>query len=121
MAPCLPASPVAFFLICGTFHQTPPGGRASHLFLELSMRVTQQRFRAALNNFRTRSNRLDPMKRQLIAHLRKKDRQPQELWDHLREVSELAGGFAGRIGLRECEEIIGLLHDVAKGSGEFQG
>jgi len=60
------------------------------------------------------------MKREFIAHLRKKDREPQPLWTHLEEVSELAGRFAGKIGLKEIGEVIGLLHDLGKASKEFQ-
>jgi len=60
------------------------------------------------------------MKKELIAHLRKKDKEPQHLWTHLEEVSELAGRFAEKVGLMECGELIGLLHDLGKASEEFQ-
>ena len=60
------------------------------------------------------------MKKEFIAHLRQKDKQPQNLWEHLKEVSELAGQFAEKIGLRECGELIGLMHDIGKASEEFQ-
>ena len=60
------------------------------------------------------------MKTQFIAHLRKKDRKQQHLWEHLEEVSDLAGRFADKVGLKECGELIGLLHDLGKASGEFQ-
>ncbi len=60
------------------------------------------------------------MKNRFIAHLRKGDGEPQYLWDHLREVSILAGQFAGKIGLKESGEILGLLHDLGKASKEFQ-
>jgi len=59
----------------------------------------------------------------LIAHLRKKDREakdPQYLWQHLENVSELAGRFAGKIGLGENGKILGLLHDLGKASRKFQ-
>jgi CRISPR-associated endonuclease/helicase Cas3 len=56
----------------------------------------------------------------LIAHLREKDKTPQSLWDHLCEASEFAGQFAGKIGLKELGEILGLLHDIGKASQEFQ-
>ena len=57
---------------------------------------------------------------QPIAHLRKKDKEPQYLSDHLKEASMLAGQFAGKIGLKESGEILGLLHDLGKASKEFQ-
>jgi len=60
------------------------------------------------------------MKNKFIAHLRKKDKEPQYLSDHLNEVSQLAGQFASKIGLREGGELLGLLHDLGKGSKEFQ-
>ena len=60
------------------------------------------------------------MKNQFIAHLRKKDKKPQYLSDHLNEVSKLAGQFASKIDLKESGEILGLLHDLGKASKEFQ-
>lgn len=60
------------------------------------------------------------MKSQFIAHLRKKDREQQFLWTHLEEVSELASHFAGKVGLKDCGALIGLLHDLGKASKEFQ-
>jgi len=60
------------------------------------------------------------MKSQFIAHLRKSDKQAQDLWKHLEEVSELAGQFAEKVGLMGCGELIGLLHDLGKASEEFQ-
>jgi HD superfamily phosphodiesterase len=41
------------------------------------------------------------MQTQFIAHVRKKDREPQYLWEHLEEVSELAEQFAGKVGLKD--------------------
>lgn len=60
------------------------------------------------------------MKKRIIAHLRKKDHEPQFLWDHLRGVSSLAGQFAEKVGLKETGEVLGLLHDLGKASKEFQ-
>ena len=60
------------------------------------------------------------MKNKFIAHLRKRDKEPQYLSDHLNEVSKLAGQFADKIGLKESGEILGLLHDLGKASKEFQ-
>lgn len=59
------------------------------------------------------------MKGEYIAHLRKTG-EPQYLWTHLEEASKLAGQFADKIGLKECGELIGLLHDLGKASPEFQ-
>jgi CRISPR-associated endonuclease/helicase Cas3 len=60
------------------------------------------------------------MKKRLIAHLRVKDKKPQYLWDHLREVSGFSGQFAEKVGLKEPGEILGMLHDLGKASKEFQ-
>ena len=60
------------------------------------------------------------VKNKFIAHFRKKDKEFQYLTDHLNEVSELAGDFASKIGLRESGELLGLLHDLGKASKEFQ-
>lgn len=59
------------------------------------------------------------MKGEFIAHLRKTG-EPQYLWTHLGEASKHAGRFADRIGLKECGELIGMLHDLGKASDEFQ-
>ena len=63
------------------------------------------------------------MKRNLFVHFREKDKnhkEPQYLWTHLTETSELAKGFASKIGLSKSGEILGLLHDLGKASEEFQ-
>lgn len=60
------------------------------------------------------------IKQDLIAHLRKKDSKIQPLWNHLEEVSELAGNFASKVDLIDCGKVIGLLHDIGKASQEFQ-
>jgi hypothetical protein len=39
-----------------------------------------------------------------IAHVRKKDGKQQSLWTHLEEVSEIAGEFAAKVGLKESDE-----------------
>lgn len=63
------------------------------------------------------------LKKKLLAHFREKDKdhkEPQYLWAHLTEASELAKGFASKIGLSKSGEILGLLHDLGKASEEFQ-
>ena len=60
------------------------------------------------------------MENQFLAHLRKKDKQPQYLCDHLSEVSVFAGQFASKIGLKESGEMLGLLHDLGKANKVFQ-
>lgn len=61
--------------------------------------------------------------KELYAHFREKDRdhkEPQYLWTHLIEASELAKSFASKIGLSKSGEILGLLHDLGKASEDFQ-
>ena len=67
--------------------------------------------------------RVVEMKKKLFAHFREKDKdhkEPQYLWTHLTEASELAKGFASKIGLSKSGEILGLLHDLGKASKDFQ-
>jgi len=59
------------------------------------------------------------MKKQFIAHRRKKDGEIQPLWTHLREVSDLGGKFAKKVGLEGSGKLLGLLHDLGKASEEF--
>lgn len=59
------------------------------------------------------------MKEHFIAHRREKDGESQDLWEHLKEASILAGQFAAKIGLKEHGELIGLLHDFGKATKEF--
>lgn len=55
-----------------------------------------------------------------VAHIRLKDREVQDLWTHLAETGHLTGEFAGKIGLKDAGEILGLYHDLGKASNEFQ-
>ncbi len=55
-----------------------------------------------------------------IAHVRDSDGGIQLLSEHLRGVSLLARGHAGKLGLSDQGELIGLLHDLGKFSTEFQ-
>ena len=55
-----------------------------------------------------------------IAHRREKDGEIQSLSKHLKEVSDQAGKFALKVGLKDQGEIIGLLHDIGKASQEFE-
>lgn len=57
----------------------------------------------------------------LIAHRRERDGMEQPLIDHLTQTSRLAERFASKVGLPEVGKIMGLLHDLGKASGEFQG
>ncbi|NOH03076.1 MAG: CRISPR-associated helicase Cas3' [Chloroflexi bacterium] len=56
---------------------------------------------------------------ELIAHVRQ-DGKEQSLIAHLTEASQLAEGFAAKVGLPEIGKIMGLLHDFGKASREFQ-
>jgi CRISPR-associated endonuclease/helicase Cas3 len=58
---------------------------------------------------------------ELIAHRRERDGMEQPLIDHLTQTSQLAERFAAKVGLPEVGKIMGLLHDLGKASGEFQG
>lgn len=55
----------------------------------------------------------------LIAHVRK-DGEEQLLRTHLIEASDLAEGFAAKVGLPEIGKIMGLLHDFGKASIKYQ-
>lgn len=55
-----------------------------------------------------------------FAHFREREPKEQTLENHLVGVSQLAASFAAKLGLRECGELIGLLHDLGKYSAEFQ-
>jgi CRISPR-associated endonuclease/helicase Cas3 len=55
-----------------------------------------------------------------VAHIRKRDAEQQLLCVHLREVSEIAGDTAEKIGLKFAGQLIGLAHDIGKYSTAFQ-
>lgn len=55
-----------------------------------------------------------------IAHRRKGDGNTQSLETHLLGVAAIGKSLAGKIGLKEQGELIGLLHDLGKYSNEFQ-
>ena len=59
-------------------------------------------------------------KKQLLAHVREKDKERQSLMEHLTTASKLSGQFASKIGLKKAGELIGLLHDFGKASEQFQ-
>ncbi len=65
--------------------------------------------------------RLAKLEDVLIAHRRERDGMEQPLIDHLTQTSQLAERFAAKVGLPEVGKIMGLLHDLGKASGEFQG
>ncbi len=56
---------------------------------------------------------------ELIAHIRP-DKKEQLLLTHLTETSQLAEGFAAKVGLAKVGKVLGLLHDFGKASKEFQ-
>lgn len=64
--------------------------------------------------------RVAEKKKQLIAHVREKDKERQLLIEHLSAVSKISGQFAQKIGLKETGELIGWLHDFGKASETFQ-
>ena len=55
-----------------------------------------------------------------IAHRRHGDGATQSLEAHLLGVANIAGSLAAKLGLNEQGELLGLLHDLGKYSGEFQ-
>jgi len=55
-----------------------------------------------------------------IAHHRKIDNQSQTVEEHLQGVAKRAREYTDSIGLGSMGEILGLLHDLGKLSGEFQ-
>jgi len=59
------------------------------------------------------------IKKEFVAHCREKDGEIQNLWQHLKETSSLAGRCASKIGLEKHGELMGLLHDLGKASLEF--
>jgi len=56
----------------------------------------------------------------LYAHTPNERGEWQLLETHLKNVGEIAGGFASAFGARELGYIVGMLHDVGKASPEFQ-
>jgi CRISPR-associated endonuclease/helicase Cas3 len=57
---------------------------------------------------------------EMIAHYREVDGEKQYVHLHLTNVSNLAGGLAGKIGLARAGQLLGLLHDLGKYSSAFQ-
>lgn len=55
-----------------------------------------------------------------VAHHRPSDNTWQPLGDHLAGVGGLAAQFAGKLGLQDMGELLGLLHDLGKFSDAFQ-
>ncbi|QXL83986.1 CRISPR-associated endonuclease Cas3'' [Comamonas sp. NLF-1-9] len=55
-----------------------------------------------------------------VAHHRPSDNTWQSLEDHLLGVGEIAAQLAGKLGLQEMGELLGLLHDLGKYSRAFQ-
>lgn len=57
---------------------------------------------------------------EFLAHVRESDGKKQTLMAHLEGVANESKGSAGKLGLELAGELIGLLHDLGKYSGEFQ-
>ncbi|MGY3750380.1 CRISPR-associated helicase Cas3' [Vagococcus acidifermentans] len=55
-----------------------------------------------------------------VAHIRKKDGEPQLVKDHLLEVKALSEEAGAKIGVKYLAGLAGVLHDVGKYSDEFQ-
>lgn len=55
-----------------------------------------------------------------LAHVRRTDKAEQFLYSHLLRTAELAGMFAGKVSLRRCGRLLGLLHDLGKYSDAFR-
>lgn len=60
------------------------------------------------------------MTTEFLAHVRESDGKKQTLMAHLEGVASESKGSAGKLGLELAGELIGLLHDLGKYSGEFQ-
>ena len=54
-----------------------------------------------------------------MARYREKDGVEQCVWEHLHNVADLSGEFSKKLGLSEAGELLGLLHDLGKGTKEF--
>lgn len=54
-----------------------------------------------------------------IARYRESDGKEQQLWEHLVNVSKWTGTFANEVGLGKTGQLIGLVHDLGKGTHEF--
>ena len=54
-------------------------------------------------------------KPQFVSRYRKSDMKPQYLHEHLESVANLAGQFAGKVGLGTAGTLLGLSHDIGKG------
>ena len=64
-------------------------------------------------------NEQTDMKKDFIARRRERDGEIQDLWEHLKGTSTLAGQFTSKIDLQVYVQLIGLLHDLGKASMEF--
>ncbi|MBS3947876.1 MAG: CRISPR-associated helicase Cas3' [Dethiobacter sp.] len=64
-------------------------------------------------------NEQTDMKKDFIARRRERDGEIQDLWEHLKGTSTLAGQFTSKIDLQVYGQLIGLLHDLGKASMEF--
>lgn len=60
------------------------------------------------------------MQNEFVAHFRNHDQETQTVRDHLEGVSKISKSLAGKVGLPEAGELLGLLHDLGKYSKAFQ-
>lgn len=62
----------------------------------------------------------EAIRQEFVAHIRKTDKQPQTLEDHLAEVADYASRFAAKVGLPLTGKALGYLHDFGKATTKFQ-
>ncbi|HPH11821.1 MAG TPA: CRISPR-associated helicase Cas3' [Thermotogota bacterium] len=56
----------------------------------------------------------------IIAHIRKRDKKEQLLTNHLNNTSQIAESFCTKFGMGSFGKVAGLLHDIGKATEEFQ-
>ncbi len=56
----------------------------------------------------------------IVAHIRKRDKKEQLLSNHLNNTSQIAEKFCSKFGMASFGKVAGLLHDLGKATEEFQ-